>query len=477
MGLLIKGGEIVTAESRSRGDIFVENETITGIGNNFHAPPGTEVIDATGKLVFPGFIDPHVHIHLPFMATFAKDTHATASKAALIGGTTTFIEMCCPSRSVDALEGYHTWKQKAEGNSACDYAFHMAVTRYDERTDAQLREIVCDGTSSFKVFLAYKNFFGVTDEELFYTLKLAAELGVITTAHCENAELVAQLQQQLLAEGKTGPGWHEPSRPEAVEAEGTSRFATFLEQTGAAGYVVHLSCAPALHAAVEAKLRGVKLYVESVLPHFLLDKSYAERAGVEGMKHVMSPPLRDKRNLPILWSALKAGLIDTVGTDHCPFDTEQKLLGQNNFTQIPNGIPGIEDRVNLMYTYGVKRGALDIHCFVDALSTRPAKLFGLFPRKGTIAVGADADLVVYDPNYRGVISAATQHSNNDYNGFEGFAIEGHPSVVTVRGKVQVRDGAFVGEPGRGQMIRRNPGYTSPQSVTHEVAQQGLIHAR
>jgi dihydropyrimidinase len=191
----------------------------------------------------------------------------------------------------------------------------------------------------------------------------------------------------------------------------------------------------------------------------------------------MSPPLRDKRNLPILWSALKAGLIDTVGTDHCPFDTEQKLLGQNNFTQIPNGIPGIEDRVNLMYTYGVKRGALDIHCFVDALSTRPAKLFGLFPRKGTIAVGADADLVVYDPNYRGVISAATQHSNNDYNGFEGFAIEGHPSVVTVRGKVQVRDGAFVGEPGRGQMIRRNPGYTSPQSVTHEVAQQGLIHAR
>jgi dihydropyrimidinase len=476
MGLLIKGGEIVTAESRSRGDIFVENETITSIGNDLVAPPGTEIIDATGKLVFPGFIDPHVHIHLPFMATFAKDTHATASKAALIGGTTTFIEMCCPSRNEDALEGYRTWKQKAEGNSACDYAFHMAVTRYDARTETQLREIVRDGTASFKVFLAYKNFFGVTDEELFHTLKLAAELGVITTAHCENADLVAQLQQLLLAAGKTGPEWHEPSRPEAVEAEGTSRFATFLEQTGAAGYVVHLSCGPALRAAVEAKLRGVKLYVESVLPHFLLDKSYAERAGVEGMKHIMSPPLRDKRNLPMLWSALQAGLIDTVGTDHCPFDTKQKLLGRNNFTQIPNGIPGIEDRVNLMYTYGVKRGALDIHRFVDALSTRLAKLFGLFPRKGTIAVGADADLVVYDTEYRGIISAATQLTNNDYNGFEGFAIEGRPSHVTVRGKVQVRDGAFVGEPGRGEMIRRNPGYIA-QSNAHEVAQQGLIHAR
>jgi dihydropyrimidinase len=463
MGLLIKGGEIITADSRCRSDIYIEDETISAIGLELDVPSTTEEIDATGKLIFPGFIDPHVHVHLPFMATFAKDTHATASKAALIGGTTTFIEMCCPSRNEDALEGYNTWKQRAEGNSACDYAFHMAVTRWDAATEAQLREIVADGTASFKVFLAYKNFFGVNDEELFHTLKLAAKLGVITTAHCENAELIGQLQQLLLAEGKTGPEWHEPSRPEAVETEGTSRFVTFLEQTGATGYVVHLSCAPALRAAVEAKLRGVKLYVESVLPHFLLDKTYAERKSVEGMKHVMSPPLRDKRNQMILWSALEAGLIDTVGTDHCPFDTEQKLLGAEAFTQIPNGIPGIEDRVNLMYTYGVKRGKLDIHRFVDALSTRAAKLFGLFPRKGTIAVGADADLVIYDTGYRGTISAATQHTNNDYNGFEGFAIEGRPSVVTVRGRVQVRDGAFVGEPARGRMIRRKSQYGS-----HEV---------
>src|SRR5271166_4850320 len=252
MGLLIKDGEIVTAESRSRGDIFIENETISSIGRDLNPPPGTEIIDASGKLIFPGFIDPHVHIHLPFMATFAKDTHATASVAALIGGTTTFIEMVCPSRGEDALEGYNTWKQKAAGSSACDYAFHMGVTRFDDRTEAQLREIVRDGTASFKIFLSYKNFFGVTDEEMFRTLRLAAELGVITTAHCENAELVSQLQQMLMAEGKTGPEWHEPSRPEAVEAEGTTRFATFVEETNATGYVVHLSCAPALRAAVEA---------------------------------------------------------------------------------------------------------------------------------------------------------------------------------------------------------------------------------
>lgn len=454
MALLIKGGEIVTAEQRFRGDVLVEGETIAKLGPHLAAPPGTEIVDATGKLIFPGFIDPHVHIYLPFMATFAKDTHATASQAALAGGTTTFIEMVCPNRSEDALAGYHTWKEKAAGNSACDYAFHMAVTRWDAATESHLRQIVADGTSSFKIFLSYKNFFGVTDEEMYYALKLAASLGVVTTAHCENAELVGQFQQMLLAQGKTGPEWHEPSRPESVEAEGTHRFATFLEATGARGYVVHLSCAPALRMAVEARLRGVRLHVESVLPHFLLDKTFAERPGVEGMKYIMSPPLRHERNLPVLWTALQAGIIDTVGTDHCPFDTGQKRMGAKAFTQIPNGIPGIEDRVNLMYTYGVRRGRLDMHRFVDALSTRPAKIFGLYPRKGAIAVGSDADLVLYDPAYRGSLSAAHQYTHNDYNGFEGFAIEGRPAVVMVRGKIQVRDGRFVGEPGIGQMLKR-----------------------
>jgi dihydropyrimidinase len=458
MGLLIRNAEIVNAGSRIQGDIYAENEAITRIGKDIEVPPGTEIVDATGKLVFPGFIDPHVHIYLPFMATFAKDTHETGSIAALVGGTTTFIEMCCPNRNDDALEGYQLWKSKAEGKSACDYAFHMSVTKFVKETESQLKQIVADGTASFKIFLAYKNFFGVDDGEMYQTLELAKRLGVIVTAHCENAELVSRLQQKLLAEGKTGPEWHEPSRPESVEAQGTAHFATFLENTGATGYVVHLSCERALNAALAAKSRGVKISIESVLPHLVLDKSYAERPGVEGMKHVMSPPLRAKHNQDPLWSALANGSIDTVGTDHCPFDTEQKLLGTDSFTNIPNGIPGIEERVNILYTEGVKRGRLDLDRFVDAASTRSAKLFGLYPRKGTIAVGSDADLVVYDTNYRGKLSAASHRTNNNYNGFEGVEIEGRPSVVTVRGKVQVRDGKFVGERGRGKFLKREPAY-------------------
>src|SRR5579864_2199413 len=282
MALLIRNAEMVTADSRSRGDLYIENETISRIGTHLDAPPGTEIVDATGKLVFPGFIDPHVHIYLPFMATFAKDTHETGSIAALVGGTTTYIEMCCPSRIDDALEGYHLWKSKAEGSSACDYSFHMSVTKFEDQTEGQLREIVADGIASFKIFLAYKNFFGVDDGEMYQTMQLARKLGVIVTAHCENAELIARLQQSLIAEGKTGPEWHEVSRPEPVEAEGTNRFAMFLETTGTAGYVVHLSCAKALERAVAAKSRGVRLWVESVLPHLMLDKTYAERPGIEG---------------------------------------------------------------------------------------------------------------------------------------------------------------------------------------------------
>lgn len=457
MSLVIRNGEIVTHDDRYFADLYIEDQTITEIGKNLDVPSGAEVVDATGKLVFPGFIDPHVHIYLPFMGTFAKDSYATASVAALVGGTTSMIEMCCPSRQEDALAGYLLWKSKAAGQSACDYAFHMAVTRFDESTEKQLRTIVADGTTSFKIFLAYKGFFGIDDGEMYQTLKLARELGVTVTAHCENAELVSRLQQELLAAGKTGPQWHEPSRPETVEAEGTTRFATFLETTGATGYIVHLSCAPALKVALEAKKRGVKIFVESVLPHFLLDTTYAERDGVEGLKYVMSPPLRKKSNQRVLWEALQSGEIDTVGTDHCPFDTEQKRMGKDSFPLIPNGIPGLEDRVNLMYTYGVNRGSLSVHRFVDALSTRVSKLFGLYPRKGAIAVGSDADLVVYDPEYRGIVSASTQHMNNDYSGFEGFAIDGRPAAVTVRGKVQVRDGVFVGERSRGQLLRRETG--------------------
>lgn len=460
MPLLIESGEILTADSRYRADIYIEDETITRIGKNLEVPPGTEVVDASGQYVLPGFIDPHVHVYLPFMGTFSKDTHTTASQAALVGGTTTYIEMCCPSRAEDALEGYALWKSKAEGHSACDYSFHMSVAKFDDRTSAQLREIVMDGITSFKVFLAYKNSLGIDDDELFRTLTLAKELGVIVTAHCENAELVSRLQQRLIAEGKTGPQWHEPSRPEAVEAEGTYHFATFLAATGARGYVVHLSCEPALRVALEAKSRGVRIHIESVIPHLILDKTYAERPTFEGAKYIMSPPLREKRNLQALWDALAHGFIDTVGTDHAPFDFQgQKDMGRGDFTKIPNGMPAIEDRVNLLYTYGVSRGPLDIHRFVDAASTRAARLFGLFPRKGTIAVGSDADLVIYDPGYRGTLSAKTHVMNVDYSAFEGMEIDGRPSTVTVRGKIAVRDGRFLGDPGRGRFLRREPAHS------------------
>ncbi len=454
MGLLIQNGDIITADQRYKADIYIEDEMITEIGENLEVPENTKVIDASGKYVFPGFIDPHVHIYLPFMGTYSKDTHASGSQAALIGGTTTFIEMCAPAGSDDTLEGYKHWKSLAEGNAACDYAFHMGVTRFDEQTEAQLREIVADGTTSFKVFLAYKGAFSLGDEGLYNTMTLAKELGVITTAHTENAELVAQLQQKLLSEGKTGPEWHEPSRPEYVEADGVHHFTTFLEATGAKGYIVHLSCKPALDAVLEAKARGVNVSIEAVIPHLLLEKTYAERPDFEGAKFVMSPPLRDKRNQAVLWEALERGDISTVGTDHAPFDTTQKAMGRGDFTRIPNGIPAIEDRVNLLYTYGVSRGNLDIHRFVDAASTQAAKLFGLYPKKGTVEVGSDADLVIYDPEYRGKLSAKTQHMNVDYSGFEGVEIDGRPEVVTVRGAVQVRDGEFVGDKARGKFLRR-----------------------
>ncbi len=457
MSLLIKNGEIVNADGRSRADILCEGETISAIGVNLAVPAGADVIDAAGKLVFPGFIDPHVHIYLPFMGTFAKDTYETASKAALVGGTTTLIEMVCPSRADDPLAGYELWKSQAEGRSACDYAFHMGVTRFDDMTADALRRVVADGTASFKVFLAYKGAFGIDDAELFKTLDLAKKLGVIVTAHCENAEMVAQLQARLLSEGKTGPEWHEPSRPVTVEAEGVHHLATFAELTGAHVYVVHTSCDEALTAARQARARGVNMWVETVIPYLVVDRTYAERPNFEGAKYVMSPPLRELRHQHALWNALRAGHVDTVATDHAPFDfAKQKEMGRGDFTKIPNGIPSVENRIHLLYTHGVATGRIDPCRFVDVASTKAAKLFGLFPRKGTIQPGADADLVVFDPNAKWTVSAKTQLMNVDYSAFEGWPMVGRTDFVTVRGKVQVRGGRFIGTANHGQMLRREP---------------------
>src|SRR5947208_990126 len=459
MSLLIKNGEIVTPDEGYVADIFCEDETITRIDRDIDKVKADEIVDATGKYVFPGFIDPHVHIYLPFMGTFAKDTHETASRAALVGGTTSFIEMICPARNEKPLEAFELWLGKAQGNSACDFTFHMGVTRYDAEAERDYKEIVKRGLSSFKIFLAYKGAFGVTDEELYKTLRLAKKLGVITTAHCENADLVLELQKKLLAEGKTGPEWHHESRPPVVEAEGVHHLMTFAEMHDAHVYIVHLSCDEALREAAAGKYRGVKVWVETLIQYLLVDKTHAERPNFEGAKFVMSPPLRDKRNQNILWNGLRTGLISTLATDHAPFDfATQKRMGEKDFTKIPNGIPSLEDRVNAFFTYGVKKGRLDLHRFVDAASTQSAKLFGLFPRKGTIQLGSDADLVVYDPLYRGTISAKTQSVNVDYNAFEGMPIEGRPHIVTARGKVAARDGKFVGEAGRGRFLEREPSH-------------------
>jgi dihydropyrimidinase len=459
MSLLIKNGQIVTASERYIADIYCEGETITRIDKNIQPPASAEVVDATGHYVFPGFIDPHVHIYLPFMGTFAKDTHETASQAALIGGTTTYIEMICPGRTEKPLEAFEHWMSNAEGKSACDFTFHMGVTRYDVQAERDFREIVRRGVSSFKVFLAYKGALGVSDEELYKTLSLARELGVITTAHCENADLILELQSKLLAEGKTGPEYHYWSRPPVVEAEGVHHLMTFAEMTGAPVYIVHLSCEEALQEAMRGSMRGVRVWVETLIQYLVCDKSDAEKPDFEGAKYVMSPPLREKPNQETLWNALRQGFVSTLATDHAPFDFKgQKQMGLEDFSKIPNGIPSLEDRINLYFTYGVKRKRIDLHQFVNTASTRAARIFGLFPRKGTIQPGADADLVVYDPAHHGKISAATHRMNVDYNAFEGMKIEGRPHVVTVRGRVAARNGKFVGETGRGQFLRREAGY-------------------
>lgn len=457
MTLLIRNGHIVTATDSYVADLLCEGEVITAIGRNLSPPDGAEVIDATGKYIFPGFIDPHVHVYLPFMGTFAKDDYETASRAALVGGTTTLIEMCCPNRQQDHLEAFELWMSKAAGVSACDYSFHMGISRFDPATAAALRQIVDRGIASFKVFLAYKDFFGIDDSELYKTLQLARELGVIVAAHCENATLVDELQRKLLSEGKVGPEWHEPSRPPAVEASGVKHLMTFAELTGAHVYVVHASCRQAVQAATAARRRGIPAWIETVAPYLVLDDSYAQLPDFEGAKYVMSPPLRHRSHQPYLWKALQAGLIDTVATDHAPFDFKgQKEMGRNDFTLIPNGLPTVQHRIDLLYSYGVRQGKLDLCRMVACGSTQAAKIFGLFPRKGTVAVGSDADLVIYDPEYRGQISAATHEMATDHSVFEGWPLEGRSDIVTVRGRVQVRDGKFVGQTGHGTFLRRQP---------------------
>jgi dihydropyrimidinase len=421
-------------------------------------PPHTREIDAEGKFIFPGFIDPHVHIHLPLAECEAQDTYETGSRAALIGGTTCFIDFISPNADEEPLACLEIWDKKSQGRSACDYTYHMAVTRYDDLEKEQLRETVKKGITSFKVYLAYKDTIGLDDYGLFHTFKQANELGALVVAHCENATIIAEMQKQLLAQGKTEPRWHYWSRPPLVEAAGVRHALTFAAMHHAPVYIVHTTCEEALKETLLARRRGMRVWVETCIQYLLLDMHLLETSDFHtAARYVLSPPLRDKHNHRSLWKALRDSGINTVATDHCPVDLAiREQLGANDFTCIPNGLPGIEDRINLLYTYGVLQDRIDLERLVDIGSTQAARIFGLYPRKGAVAVGSDADLVVYDPAWRGVISAKTHSMNVDYSAYEGWPIKGRPAWVTVRGQVAVEEGRFVGAQDHGRFIPRSP---------------------
>jgi len=457
MPVLIKNGRVITADSDRIADVLIEGEQIAQVGTSIDCSDA-EVIDATGKYVFPGFIDPHVHIHLPFMGTNAIDDHASATKAALAGGTTTVIEMICPGPDDEPKAAFEEWKGLAEAGACCDYSFHLSVVRFDELAKQQVRDLVAnEGVASFKVFLAYKGALDIPDEHLFELMEIATELGVIITAHCENAEAVDAMQKRLIADGRTGPEWHEPSRPRCVEADGVSHLCAFAELTGAHVYIVHTSCRAAVEQAMEARDRGVNVFVEAVAPHLVLDKTCAERPDFEGAKYVMSPPLRDAAEHDHLWKALASGQMLTIGTDHAPFNFRgQKDMGLDAFTLIPNGIPGIQERVDLVHTHGVCTRRIGLQDMVSTCSTNAAKIFGMYPRKGEIAPGSDADVVVYDPTYEGEFTHSESESQADYNGYEGMPRKGRPDIVLLRGQIVARDGRYAGDGGGGHYIPRQP---------------------
>ena len=452
---VIQGGTIYTPENSLIGDIGISGESIAEIKEG-GGLEGKRTIEATGKLVFPGFIDPHVHIHLPFMGTNAIDDHESATKAAIVGGTTTIIEMICPGSADEPVNAFAEWKELAGVGCCCDYTFHLAVVRFDELAKEQLRELVVnEGVQSFKIFLAYKGALDISDEHLLELMQMCKELGVVLTAHCENAKAIDVMQKKLIAEGKTGPEWHEPSRPRSVEAGGVQHLCEFAEHTGATVYVVHTSCGEAVNQAMEARKRGVDVTVEAVAPHLVLDKTYAERPDFEGAKFVMSPPLRDKEEHEVLWNGLADGSVSTVGTDHAPFNfCGQKDMGSENFTLIPNGIPSIQERVDLVHTYGVCTGKFDLRKMIEVCSSNVAKQFNMYPRKGALIVGSDADIVIYDTEYVDTFKHEDGLSKIDYSGFEGMERKGRSDVVLLRGKVVAKQGKFVGKVGVGEYISR-----------------------
>ncbi|WP_088042614.1 dihydropyrimidinase [Bacillus sp. EAC] len=456
MKKLIRNGTIVTATDIYKADILIEEGKVSAIGTNLKGSD-LEIIDATGYYIFPGGIDPHTHLDMPFGGTVTKDDFETGTTAAAFGGTTTIIDFCLTNKEEPLQTAIEKWHEKAKDKAVIDYGFHLMIGEINDKVLDEFPKVIeKEGITSFKVFMAYKNVLQADDATLYRTLVSAKELGALVMVHAENGDVIDYLTKQALAEGKTDPIYHALTRPPELEGEATGRAATLTGLVNSQLYVVHVTCAQAVEKISEARDKGFNVWGETCPQYLVLDQTMLEKPNFEGAKYVWSPPLREKWNQDVLWNALRNGQLQTVGSDQCSFDFKgQKELGRNDFTKIPNGGPTIEDRMSILFSEGVMKDRISLNQFVDITSTRSAKLFGLFPQKGTVAVGSDADLVIFDPNIKRTISSETHHMAVDYNAFEGMNVTGEPVSVLVRGEFVIRNKQFVGDPGSGQYLKRN----------------------
>lgn len=455
MSLLIKGGTVVNSDASQRADVLVADGVIVAVREELETPTGATVIDAGGQYVMPGGIDPHTHMQLPFMGTVASEDFYTGTAAALAGGTTMIIDFVIPDPEQPLMEAYRTWRGWAE-KACADYSFHVAVTWWDESVHADMGTLVRDeGVNSFKHFMAYKGAIMAEDEVLYNSFSRAVELGAIVTAHAENGELVYQLQKKLLEMGITGPEAHPLSRPPAAEGEAANRAIRLAEVIGVPLYLVHVSTKDALDEITRARCAGQRVFGEALAGHLLIDDSVYRHPDFEyAAAHVMSPPFREKHHQDALWKGLQSGNLQTTATDHCCFCADQKAMGKDDFTMIPNGTAGVEDRMAVLWTHGVLTGRLTKEEFVAVTSANTAQVFNIYPRKGRISVGADADIVVWDPNASKTISAATHRQNVDFNIFEGMDVNGIASHTISNGQVRYKDGELMTSKGDGNYIKR-----------------------
>ena len=457
MSVLIKNGRVITAVDDYMGDVYIENETVSLIGKNLEVE-ADEVIDATGKYLFPGGLDPHTHLDMPFGGTTSADDFETGTRAAAHGGTTTLIDFAIQTKGHSTLEALDTWHAKADGKTAIDYGFHMIVTDLEDNRVHEMKMLADAGVTSYKLFMAYPGVLYVDDGTIYRAMRQAGENGTVVCMHAENGIVIDEIVKIALAEGKTEPKYHAMTRPTRMEAEGVHRAISIAEVAQVPVYIVHLSSSDALEQVMLARNRGVHAFAETCPQYLFLDDSYYEQEGFEGAKYVMTPALREKWNQDELWKGLRFGDLQSISTDHCPFCfKDQKILGINDFSKIPNGGPGVENRMSLVYNGGVNSGRISLNKFVELTSTAAAKTFGLFPKKGTIAVGSDADIVIFDPHRKETISinnACTHHMRVDYNAYEGFEVTGFTETVLSRGKIIIDKCEYVGKKGDGRFLKR-----------------------